>query len=92
MTFTIDDADDPDFEAIEVVTDDDGIACVSGLLVSSLVGDYTVTETVPANYVSDDEDAAKDYAVVVGTTCDPAPEGEPETPGSDVGVHQHPAD
>jgi Prealbumin-like fold domain len=77
VTFTIDQADDPDFEAIEVVTDADGNACVSGLLVSSIVGDYTVTETVPTNYVS--EDAVQDYTVVVGTTCEPAPEEEPET-------------
>jgi Prealbumin-like fold domain len=46
-----------------VVTDENGNACVEGLL----PGDYTVTETVPAGYVSDD--AEKPYTVVNGTTC-----------------------
>jgi uncharacterized surface anchored protein len=45
------------------VTDENGNACVDGLL----PGDYTVTETVPAGYVSDD--AEKPYTVVNGTTC-----------------------
>jgi hypothetical protein len=43
------------------VTNAQGVACVSGLLLSSFAGDYTVTETVPAGYVSDD--AEKTVAV-----------------------------
>ncbi len=37
----------------DVVTDANGEACIDGLVVSSLVGDYTVTEGVPAGYVGD---------------------------------------
>jgi hypothetical protein len=32
------------------MTDANGEACVDGLVLSSFVGDYTVTETVPAGY------------------------------------------
>ena len=34
-------------------TNADGVACVSGLLVSQFAGSYTVTESVPAGYVAD---------------------------------------
>jgi hypothetical protein len=57
VSFTVSGVADP------VVTDENGNACVEGLL----PGDYTVTETVPAGYVSDD--AEKPYTVVNGTTC-----------------------
>jgi hypothetical protein len=40
-------------EGVTATTGADGKACVDGLLLSSIVGDYTVTETVPAGYVSD---------------------------------------
>jgi hypothetical protein len=35
---------------IEATTNADGEACVDGLVLSSFVGNYTVTETVPAGY------------------------------------------
>ena len=35
---------------VQVTTDANGQACVDGLVVSSLVGDYTVTESVPSGY------------------------------------------
>jgi hypothetical protein len=56
-----------DIDDIVVTTDANGEACVSGLLVSSVATDYTVTETVPTGYVSDD--ATEEYTVVVGTNC-----------------------
>jgi hypothetical protein len=35
---------------VTAVTDSNGVACVGGLVLSSFVGDYTVTESVPAGY------------------------------------------
>jgi hypothetical protein len=35
-----------------VVTDANGVACVDGLVLSSFVGNYTVTESVPAGYTA----------------------------------------
>jgi hypothetical protein len=54
-----------------ITTDANGQACLDGLVVSSLVGDYTVTETVPAGYVAEDGPAT----VVVDTeaTCEDTP-------------------
>jgi hypothetical protein len=53
---------------IVVQTDSAGRACVEGLPVSFLDGPYTITETLPAGYASDDlvDDA---YSVVEDTTC-----------------------
>ena len=63
------------------VTDASGNACVEGLL----PGDYTVTETVPPGYVSDD--AEKPYTVVNGTTCATAtPVNFTNTPLTNVSV------
>jgi hypothetical protein len=50
-----------------VVTDASGNACVANVPVSALDGSYTVTETVPAGYHSEDD--VQDYSVVSGTTC-----------------------
>jgi len=36
-----------------VTTAADGTTCLDGLVISDLVGDYTVTESVPAGYVAD---------------------------------------
>jgi len=47
----------------EVVTDAEGKACVDGLL----FGDYSVTETVPAGYVSDD--SVKEVTVDQNASC-----------------------
>ena len=50
---------------VVVQTNAQGIACVPNLLYGA--GDYTVTETVPANYVSDD--AVKEVEVSAEGTC-----------------------
>ena len=61
VTFTVTDADDA--VVATGVTDVNGKLCVPGLL----YGTYTVTETVPANYVSDD--TTEDAAVSVEADC-----------------------
>ncbi len=57
-------------QSIKATTDSQGIACVGGLSLSSFagVGNYTVTETVPANYVADG-DLAKTVTVSLEATC-----------------------
>jgi hypothetical protein len=54
---------------VTVTTNAQGVACADGLLLSSFqgVGDYTVTEDVPAGYVSDD--AEKTVTVTDEATC-----------------------
>ena len=58
--------------AIVVQTGSLGTACVDGLVLSSFVGDYTVTETVPAGYVADGA-TAKTVAVTDEATCASGP-------------------
>jgi hypothetical protein len=53
VTFTVTGGELP-AAGMTAVTNAQGVACVSGLVLSSFVGDYTVTETVPNGYVSDD--------------------------------------
>jgi hypothetical protein len=67
VTFTVTGGELPE-AGVEVVTDENGEACVDDLVLSGLVGDYTVTETVPAHYVAD---GATDKTVTVETesTC-----------------------
>jgi hypothetical protein len=61
---------------IDVTTDSKGEACVDGLVVSSLVGDYTVTETLPDNYVADGP-LAKTVSVTKSPGCtSPDPEAK----------------
>ena len=62
---------------VTAVTNADGEACVDGLLLSSLtgVGDYTVTETVPAGYVADGA-TAKTVTVSNEATCAAGTEGD----------------
>jgi Prealbumin-like fold domain len=69
VTFTITGGELP-AGGVQVVTDANGEACVDGLLLSSLpgVGDYTVTETVPAGYVADGA-TAKTVSVAAESTC-----------------------
>lgn len=50
------------------VTDANGELCVSGLVLSSFVGGYTVTETVPAGYAADGA-TAKAVSVTTESTC-----------------------
>jgi hypothetical protein len=45
-----------DASGVTVTTDANGEACYDGLVLSSFVGDYTVTETVPTGYVTDKSD------------------------------------
>jgi len=68
VTFTITGGELPD-GGTTVVTDDDGIACLDDLLLSSFAGNYTVTETVPEGYVADG-DEAKAVAVTTEAECD----------------------
>jgi hypothetical protein len=49
VTFTVTGGELP-AGGVTALTDGDGEACVDGLVLSSFVGDYTVTETVPAGY------------------------------------------
>ena len=55
-----------------VQTNSDGVACLGNLVVSSLVGNYTVTETVPNGYVADG-DTSKTVTVVDEATCSSGP-------------------
>ena len=56
-----------------VVTGSDGTVCLDGLVLSSHtgIGAYTVTETVPAGYKSDDSE--KSVSVVAEATCAAGP-------------------
>jgi hypothetical protein len=68
---------------VEVVTAADGTVCLDDLL----YGDYTVAETVPANYVSADDE--QDVTVSVESTCGDGNEAEvafSNTPLTDVTV------
>jgi Prealbumin-like fold domain len=65
VTFTVANANNGTNTA--VVTDAAGLACVANVPVSVLDGDYTITETLPAGYHSDDLDQT--YTVVADTTC-----------------------
>ncbi len=53
---------------IPLTTNAQGAACVDGLVLSSFVGDYTVTETVPFGYVPDGA-VAKNVAVTAAASC-----------------------
>ena len=66
VAFTVSDLN-PATPDIPATTGADGTICVGNLLVSSIVGAYTVTETVPTGYVSDDP--SKDVTVLLGDGC-----------------------
>jgi len=89
VTFTVEGGELP-AGGTTVETGSDGTACLDGLVVSSLVADYTVTETVPAGYVPDG-DVAKTVTVSNEATCEPVT-GTPEpvsfsnTPLTDLSV------
>jgi hypothetical protein len=87
VTFTITGGDLP-AAGTTVVTNDDGIACLDGLLLSSFAGDYTVTETVPAGYEADG-DVAKTVAVTTEAECDDGNEATvsfSNTPLTDIDI------
>jgi Prealbumin-like fold domain len=60
VTFTVTGGELP-AAGVTGITNSDGQVCITGLVLSSFVGDYTVTETVPSGYHSDD--ASKDVTV-----------------------------
>ncbi len=62
VTFTITGGELP-AGGVSATTGSNGIACVSGLVLSAFVGNYTVTETVPAGYNADNGPAT----VIVST-------------------------
>lgn len=69
-------------------TNADGELCFDDLVISTLVGNYTVKETVPEGYVSDDEEQTA--SVVVGPDCadeeDPVTVNFLNTPLTDITV------
>ena len=66
VTFTITGGELP-AAGVTAVTDANGVACVSGLVVSALVGAYSVLESVPAGYVA--KSTNPQSATVVESTC-----------------------
>ncbi|HSE81558.1 MAG TPA: hypothetical protein VLA87_07660 [Gaiellaceae bacterium] len=67
VTFTVTGGELP-AGGVTAVTNSSGVACVDGLVLSSFVGDYTVTETVPAGYHADGA-TAKTVTVTTEATC-----------------------
>jgi hypothetical protein len=68
VTFTVTGGNLP-AAGVSAVTDANGEACVDGLVLSSFVGDYTVTETVPANYSVDDPGDTRTVTVTTESEC-----------------------
>jgi hypothetical protein len=69
VTFTVTGGELP-AGGVTAVTDENGEACVDGLVLSSFVGDYTVTETVPAGYSVDDPGDTRTVTVNTESSCD----------------------
>jgi len=67
VTFTVTGGELP-AAGVDVVTDSNGIACADGLVLSSFVGDYTVTETLPSGYHNDGT-LAKTASVATEASC-----------------------
>ncbi|MEI5584286.1 MULTISPECIES: prealbumin-like fold domain-containing protein [unclassified Agromyces] len=89
VTFTVTGGDIDPETPLTGQTNADGELCFDDLLVSSVAGDYTVTEDVPDGYVSDD--ATKDVTVVLGPDCadeedDPVTVNFLNTPLTDITV------
>jgi hypothetical protein len=59
---------------VTAVTNAQGHACVENLVVSSLVGQYTVTETVPSGYHA--QDGPQQVSVVEGGACGAEPNAD----------------
>ena len=68
---------------VTVVTNSSGHACVSGLVLSSFVGSYTVTETLPSGYHADG-DLAKTVSVTAESAGCGAETPAPASPDADV--------
>ncbi|MFC4827305.1 prealbumin-like fold domain-containing protein, partial [Agromyces aurantiacus] len=88
VDFTVTGGNIPADTPLTGTTDANGELCLDGLVISSLVGDYTVTETVPEGYVSTDSE--QDVSIVVGPACadeeDPVTVNFFNTPLTDVTV------
>jgi hypothetical protein len=89
VDFTVSGGNLPEEEPLTGTTNADGELCFDGLVISSIAGDYTVTETVPEGYVSDDSE--KDVTIVVGPDCadedeDPVTVNFLNTPLTDLSV------
>jgi hypothetical protein len=67
VTFTITGGELP-AAGVQVTTNPSGVACLDGLVLSSFVGNYTVTETVPAGYHAAGP-TAKTVSVTTKATC-----------------------
>jgi hypothetical protein len=75
VTFTVTGGELP-AAGVSVVTGAGGQACLDGLVVSSLVGGYTVTETVPDGYVADGLTAKPVSVTAAGSCTDPPDDDE----------------
>lgn len=88
VEFTVTGGNIPEATPLTDTTDANGEICLDGLVISSLVGDYTVTETLPGGYVNDDLDEV--VTVVVGPDCadeeDPVTVNFLNTPLTDITV------
>lgn len=67
VTFTITGGELP-AGGVTVVTNPSGLACLDGLVLSSFVGAYTVTETVPPGYQADGP-TSKSVSVTTEAVC-----------------------
>jgi hypothetical protein len=67
VTFTVEGGELP-IGGVTVVTDANGEACVDDLVLSSFVGDYTVTETLPGGYHNVGP-LTQTHAVTAEATC-----------------------
>jgi hypothetical protein len=83
VTFTVTGGELP-AGGVTAVTDANGLACVPGLVVSDLVGTYTVTETVPAGYHVISANPQTAFVSESEGDCDPI------TPGASVAFENTP--
>ena len=74
VTFTVTGGELP-AGGVSVQTDVNGDACVPALLVSDLVGTYTVSETVPTGYHVVGEDSQTAWVSESEADCDPITDG-----------------
>ncbi|KRE21138.1 collagen binding domain-containing protein [Agromyces sp. Soil535] len=83
VTFTVTGGELP-AAGVTAVTDANGAACVAGLVVSNLVGTYTVTETVPGGYHVVSANPQTAFVSESEGDCDPI------TPGASVAFENTP--
>ena len=86
VTFTVTGGSTP-AAGVTAVTNAQGVACVDNLVVSSLAGNYTVKETVPAGYHVVGSDTQSNIAVSEGTcSSGPAKVSFKNMPLTDVSI------